>query len=29
MVERHLQPTQREKLRTVPGRHADGGGLFL
>jgi integrase len=29
MAECLLKPTQLEKLRKVPGRHTDGGGLYL
>ncbi len=29
MAEKLLKPVQLESLRKVPGRHADGGGLFL
>ncbi|WP_353200513.1 site-specific integrase [Sandarakinorhabdus sp.] len=29
MAEKLLKPTQLETLRKTPGRHADGGGLFL
>lgn len=29
MAERLLKPTQLDSLRKQPGRHADGGGLFL
>ncbi|WP_313670412.1 Arm DNA-binding domain-containing protein, partial [Sandarakinorhabdus sp.] len=29
MAECLLKPTQLEKLRKLPGRHPDGGGLYL